>query len=207
MIDLQLRQRFARLVTNAVTARPALWPVLRRPLVWMFDAIAADWEERRVSPQHVAPLEAALAGVSGEPANALDLGTGTGAGARAITRQFPEAAVTGVDASAPMIREARSRATDDRQHYEVADASALPFGDGAFDLVTQLNMIPFFDEVARVTAPGGHVAVAFSRGPQTPIWVPLERVRSELERRGFSHVANFSAGAGVALLARRADTS
>ncbi|HEX6761830.1 MAG TPA: methyltransferase domain-containing protein [Gaiellaceae bacterium] len=207
MIDLRVRQRFARLVTDAVIARPEAWRVLRRPLVWMFDAIASDWEEKRVSPQHVAPLEAALAEVPDAPANALDLGTGTGAGARAITRRFPEAPVTGVDASQPMILEARSRATADHQRYEVADASALPFGDAAFDLVTQLNMIPFFDELARVTAPGGHIAVAFSRGPQTPIWVPLERVRSELERRGFSHVANFSAGAGVALLARRAETS
>ena len=79
--------------------------------------------------------------------------------------------------------------------------------DGSFELVTQLNMIPFFDEIARVTAPRGYVAVAFSRGAQTPIWVPLDRVRTELERRGFSHVANFSAGAGVALLAQRADTA
>jgi ubiquinone/menaquinone biosynthesis C-methylase UbiE len=207
VIDARLRQRFARLATRAVTARPGSWRVLRRPVVWMFDGIASDWEEKRVSPQHVAPLEAALEEVPGDPANALDVGTGTGAGARAIARRFPDAAVTGVDASEPMILEARSRATGEGQRYEVADASALPFGDAAFDLVTQLNMIPFFDELARVTAPGGHVAVAFSRGPQTPIWVPLERVQAELERRGFSHVANFSAGAGMALLARRADTS
>jgi hypothetical protein len=58
-----------------------------------------------------------------------------------------------------------------------------------------------------VTAPAGHVVVAFSRGAETPIWVPLERVQAELERRGFSHVANFSAGAGVSLLAQRGATS
>jgi hypothetical protein len=40
-------------------------------------------------------------------------------------------------------------------------------------------------------------------GPNTPIWVPLERVRDELQRRGFLHVADFEAGTGVALLARR----
>ncbi len=51
------------------------------------------------------------------------------------------------------------------------------------------NMIPFFDELARVTAPGGQVAVSYSRGASTPIWVPLERVQAELERRNFSHVA------------------
>jgi hypothetical protein len=41
-------------------------------------------------------------------------------------------------------------------------------------------------------------------GPNTPIWVPLERVRDELQRRGFLHVADFEAGGGLALLARRA---
>ena len=206
MIDFRLRQRYARVVTDLVTARPGLWRVLRRPFVWSFGAIAADWEEKRVSPQHLAPLEAALAAVPVEPATALDLGTGTGAGARAIVRRFDGTSVTGVDASRPMIDQARARASGDRERYDVADAAELPYPDGSFDLVTQLNMIPFFDELARVTAPGGHVAVAFSRGAQTPIWVPLDRVRTELERRGFSHVANFSAGTGVALLARRADT-
>jgi SAM-dependent methyltransferase len=206
VIDFRLRQRYARVVTDLVTARPGLWRVLRRPFVWSFGAIAADWEETRVSPQHLAPLEAALAAVPVEPATALDLGTGTGAGARAIVRRFDGTSVTGVDASRPMIDQARARASGDRERYDVADAAELPYPDGSFDLVTQLNMIPFFDEMARVTAPGGYVAVAFSRGAQTPIWVPLDRVRKELERRGFSHVANFSAGAGVALLARRADT-
>ena len=64
-------------------------------------------------------------------------------------------------------------------------------------------MIPFFDELARVTAAGGHVAIAYSMGPRTPIWVPLERFGLSLERRGFVHVADFAAGTGVALLARR----
>ena len=79
----------------------------------------------------------------------------------------------------------------------------MPYDDAAFDLVTLNNMIPFFDELARVTAPGGYVAIAYSMGPRTPIWVPLERVRDELQRRGFLHIADFEAGGGVALLARR----
>ena len=197
------RRRFARLATRLVVARPGLWRVVRRPLTRVFDAIAPSWDDLRVTPQHLAPLDAALAALPGAPARALDLGTGTGGGARLIAARFPEASVVGADFSAAMIREARTRATGDRERYEVADATALPYEDGAFDLVAQLNMIPVFDEVARVTSPGGHVAMAFSRGPQTPIWVPLERIQAELERRGFTHVANFSAGAGLALLARR----
>jgi len=106
-----------------------------------------------------------------------------------------------------MIAEARRLATSPRQSYEAGDAASLPYPASSFDLVTLNNMIPFFDELSRVTKPGGVVAVAFSRGPQTPIWVPLERVRAELERRGFAHVANFSVGPGLALLARRDDVS
>ena len=68
-------------------------------------------------------------------------------------------------------------------------------------------MIPFFDELARVTAPGGHVAVAFALGAATPIYVPLDRVRRELEQRGFVHFADFSAGEGLSLLARRPEAS
>lgn len=204
----RLGQRFARLVTRLVVARPALWRVLRRPLVAMFDSLAPEWEESRVSPQHRLPLEAALAAVPDPPpAKALDIGTGTGVGARAIAARFPESAVVGVDASEPMVLEARARAGSDRERYEVADSAALPFDDAEFDLVTLLNMIPFFDEVARVTAHGGHTVVAFSRGSETPIFVPLDRVRAELEQRGFTHVANFSAGAGLALLARRDGTA
>jgi hypothetical protein len=33
--------------------------------------------------------------------------------------------------------------------------------------------------------------------------VPLARVRDELQRRGFLHVADFETGPGVSLLARR----
>ena len=64
-------------------------------------------------------------------------------------------------------------------------------------------MIPFFDELERVTKPGGLVAIAFSMGDRTPIWVPLPTVRARLEQRGFAHVADFSVRPGLALLARK----
>ena len=79
-----------------------------------------------------------------------------------------------------------------------AEPARLPYPDASFDVVALNNMIPFFDELARVAR--GHVAIAFSMGDQTPIYVPLDRVRRELEARGFVHVGDF----GVALLARKA---
>jgi hypothetical protein len=65
-------------------------------------------------------------------------------------------------------------------------------------------MIPFFDELVRVLEPGGQVLFAFSLGAETPIYVPVERLRAELERRGFMDFAEFAAGEGTAFLARKA---
>ena len=64
-------------------------------------------------------------------------------------------------------------------------------------------MIPFFDELARVTAPGGTVVFSFSVGPDTPIYVPPDVLRRELSKRGFTDFADFAAGTGTALTARK----
>lgn len=199
-----LGQRFARLVTTLVVRRPALWQLFRAPLTRSFDRLAPEWDSTRVSLERLRPMLAALDDLPGPPQRVLDLGTGSGAVARLAAERWDAADVTGVDVSEGMVREARRRAGTDREHYSRADAAALPFPDGAFDLVTLNNMIPFFDELARVTKAGGHVAIAYSLGTRTPIWVPLERVQAELEGRGFVHVANFSVTPGVSLLARKA---
>jgi ubiquinone/menaquinone biosynthesis C-methylase UbiE len=192
-------QRFARFATDVVVRAPFLWRLFRGPLTRSFDKLAPEWNATRVSRERLVAIIAALDALDA-PTRALDVGTGTGAVARLLSERWPAAEVTGVDVSPGMIAEARRLGSE---RYDVGDASALPYEDAAFDLVTLNNMIPFFDELARVTAPGGYVAIAYSMGPNTPIWVPLERVRDELQRRSFLHVANFEAGGGVALLARR----
>jgi SAM-dependent methyltransferase len=193
-------QRFARLVTQVVVRAPFLWRLFRGRMTRQFDRLAPEWDATRVSRDRLAPMLAALDAVPGAQ-RVLDVGTGSGAVARLLAERWPAAEVNGVDVSPVMVDEARRLGRGER--YAVGDAAALPYEDGAFDVVTLNNMIPFFDELVRVTAPGGHVAIAYSMGPRTPIWVPLERVRAELERRGFEHVADFRAGTGVALLARR----
>ena len=87
--------------------------------------------------------------------------------------------------------------------FEVADASSLRFPGGSFDLVVLLNMIPFFDEFARVTAPGGSVVFAFSSGPSTPIYVAPDTSRQRLAPRGFEAFDEVSAGEGTAVVIRR----
>jgi ubiquinone/menaquinone biosynthesis C-methylase UbiE len=204
-VSMTIGQRFARLVTDVVVRRPALWRLFRPLMRWEFDRIAPRWDQMR-SPGAFDPYEAALAALESPPRRALDLGTGTGRGAFAIANRFSGAEVVGVDIAEEMLSEARRLTPPelaDRVSFEAADAAALPYEDGAFDLVGLGNMIPFFDELARITAPGGAVLVSFSAGAQTPIYVPAERVRSELERRGFTDFADFSAGNGTGLLARK----
>ena len=200
-----LGQRLARITTDVVVRWPRLWGVFRGVTRRQFDAIAPKWNTMRL-PDSFAPFEAALAAVDAAPKCALDLGTGTGAGARAVAERFPEAEVVGADLSERMLAEARESLPTElegRVRFEAADASALPYEAGSFELVTLSNMIPFFDELARVTAPGGSVLFAFSGGAGTPIYVPPERLRAELERRGFTDFAEFQAGRGTSFLARK----
>lgn len=207
MIGEAIGRKVARLVTNAVVRSPRLWKVFRPIVRRQFDAIAPVWTSM-LQEDSLAPFEAGLEALDAAPAHALDLGTGTGAGAFAIARRFPEAEVVGADLSPKMLIEAERltpAALRGRVTFQQADASALPFPDGSFQLVSHANMIPFFDEVSRVLAPGGHVLFAFSSGATTPIYVPRERLRAELEPRGFTDFAEFEVARGNALLARKAD--
>ena len=202
----ELGRKFARFTTNQVVRRPALWPLFRRLTRWQFDRIAPQWDEMR-SGDAFAPLEAALAMIESPPGRVLDLGTGTGRAAFLLARRYPEAEVVGVDIAPAMLAEARRLTPTElegRVRFEGADAEHLPYPDSSFDLVSLANMIPFFPELGRVTAPGGAVVFSFSGGANTPIYVPAEVLRQELAERGFTEFADFAAGNGTALVARKA---
>jgi SAM-dependent methyltransferase len=202
MIERTLR-RFARVVTNAVVTRPTVWPVFRPVFRRQWNLIAKSWDRDR-RPDSYDPLLAALDTLPASPARVLDVGTGTGGAAFAIARRFPDADVVGVDFSDEMIRlaQAKTRAVPDvHVSFKQADASALPFADGQFDLVTLNNVIPFFDEIARVLRPAGCVVFAYSSGADTPIYVPPDRLESELGRRGFREFVSRTEGRGSFFIA------
>ena len=180
---------------------PSLWPLFRPLIRLQFQRLAPVWDEMR-RPDLLAPYTAALERIQ-PVSRALDVGTGTGIGARALAEHFPDAEVVGIDVSPAMLDEARRNV--DRVSFHEGDAAHLPFGDQSFDLVAHSNMIPFFDEVARVLRPGGWTVFAFSGGAETPIYVTPERLRRELERRGFTDFAEIAAGRGTAVLARRGE--
>lgn len=194
-------QRFARLAATVAVRWPRAWALLRAPLRRQFDRLAPTWESR-VGPQHFAALGSALDELAEPPRRILDVGTGSGAAARYVAGRWPDAEVTAVDLSPAMVAEAARRGGL-RERYLVADAARLPFPDGAFDLVVQVNAIPFAAELARVVAPGGSVAVSYTRGASTPIWVPLERSEAELARFGVANARRTAAGEAVALVATK----
>lgn len=173
-----------------------------------FERSAPGWDQRTQagSVEHLAALAAALPRIETTPERVLDLGTGTGEAALFLTREYPRASVRGVDISEEMIRAAKAKVgldPDGRIAFRVADAGKLPYGNEAFDLVTQVNVPPFFSEIARVLRPGGHLVVVASRGAATPFYTPAAVLERGSRRRGIDAVASGEAGSGIWFLGRK----
>ncbi len=97
----------------------------------------------------------------------LDIGCGSGFALRLAADRG--AAVAGLDASAALLEVARARTTD--ADLRVGDMNALPWGDGAFDVVTSFNSIwvgceQAAAEAARVLKPGGTFGMTFWGPPK-----------------------------------------
>jgi SAM-dependent methyltransferase len=194
-------RRLGRALNNLVARAPWAWPLVRAPMTRFFSQRAVGWDERTGagSAEHLAPLAAAVLRVATPPERILDIGCGTGAGTLFLAREFPQARVRGVDISEEMIREAIAKVGLDpegRVAFKVGDASDLPYPDQSFDLVAQLNMPPFFEEMVRVLRPGGHLIVAASWGPATPFYTPARLLRWKLAQRGVEQLEEGGAGSG-----------
>jgi ubiquinone/menaquinone biosynthesis C-methylase UbiE len=96
--------------------------------------------------------------------NVLEVGCGMGEGLNFLTRLVDPARAVGLDISTAAIRRANALlARGDRLTYVEGDAERLPFADGEFDLVINVesshnypDVERFFREVSRVLKPGGH---------------------------------------------------
>lgn len=175
-----------------------------------FDQRALSWDERTGAPgpAHLAPLAVAVTKIDRRPERALDLGTGTGVAALFLAREFPTAAIRGVDISKEMINQAQRKVGLDpegRIAFRVGDAAELPWPDEHFDLVTQLNMVPFFGESARMLRHGGHVIVASSSGDRTPFYTPDSVLERGFGRHGMIKVAAGRIGSGSWFVARKGE--
>ena len=109
-----------------------------------------------------------------EPARVLDLGCGTGEGARELKRRYPRAQVLAIDIAQGMLRQARRRSRPFRRFERVcADAHRLPLADASVDLVFSNLLLQWCDAtsevleaVRRVLRPGGFFSFS-TLGPDT----------------------------------------
>jgi SAM-dependent methyltransferase len=152
---------------------------MRRPVRGFFDRLAGGWDERvrPDSPEHLAALAAAVSRLEAPPPGPSISAADRHRGAVACPK-LPEARVTGLDISEAMIDQARAKLPADpseRVEFSVGGAERLPFAYGSFEPVAQISVPVFFDEVARVLAPGGHVVVVSSLGLKPRITRPSAR--------------------------------
>ena len=111
--------------------------------------------------------------------------------------------MTGIDVAPAMIAVARDKTSDPRVRFLVADVATLDPGEG-YDLVVLLNMPPFFEQVANLLRPGGHVVGdRLARAHDALLHARAGRSRAGFERHGLETVAAGTAGPGTYYLARR----
>jgi len=188
-----------RTLSRLVAYAPWLWPVIRGPVTSFWNRSAGHWDVNETAARTQA-MRAALDALE-PPRRVLEIGTGTGSGAAILKAAFPGAEITGVDLSPEMIRIAQTKVPG--VQFVPADASRLPFGDASFDLVVQNNVPVYFDQLARVTAPGGQVLIASTFGPATPYYTPHKLLRRRFTKLGFGHVRSEQAPPGDWFLATK----
>jgi malonyl-CoA O-methyltransferase len=147
----------------------------RRAVLQAFDRASASYDAAAALQERVRNgLITRLDELQVAPRSILDLGAGTGHASRALKRRFPKALVVAADIAPGMLERARQQSRWLRRFERVrADAYALPFRDGGFDLVFSSLMLQWcdsldmvFSEIARVLAPGG-LLLASTFGPDT----------------------------------------
>jgi ubiquinone/menaquinone biosynthesis C-methylase UbiE len=108
----------------------------------------------------------------------LEVSCGHGGGASHLTRTFHPAAYTGLDLNPAGIAFCKKRHNVAGLGFIQGDAENLPFGDGTFDAVVNVeashcypDFPRFLSEVARVLKPGGHFLYAdFRFAESIPAW-------------------------------------
>jgi len=166
------REHLAEAILAALTARGV-----------SLDALTVEVDQFHGGGKPVTGRLARLAAIR-PGTRVLDVGGGFGGPARTLAVEFG-CHVTGIDLTGSYVRAAKvltaRMGLDDRVTHQVGDALALPFPDGAFDLVwTQNSGMNIADKERlyagfhRVLRPGGRLAVQEPMaGPVQPVVYPV----------------------------------
>ncbi|GEN28033.1 malonyl-[acyl-carrier protein] O-methyltransferase [Halovibrio variabilis] len=136
----------------------------------------------------------------------LDLGCGTGYWTHRLAQRYPTAQLTGLDLAPGMLEQARQR-YGERIHWQAGDAAALPFGDGAFELVFSnlavqwcRNISAVMDELYRVLRPGGRAHITtLLPGTLEEIAIVWQRPEALLQTPSHASVERAIAESGLAI--------
>lgn len=151
-------------------------PIDKARVAARFDRAATTYDahaflQREVSKRVLERLDY----VALKPQQIIDLGSGTGSGARALAARYRKARVTHCDLAPAMLQHARHTAPRwfSRQRYVCGDIEALPFAGGIFDLAFSslclqwcLELDRALREIRRTLRPGG-LLLFTTLGPDT----------------------------------------
>jgi len=167
-----------------------------------FDGSIPAIYERELVPLIFQPYADDLAAraASIAPARVLEIAAGTGVATRALAARLPASTtIVATDLNAAMLEHARGTVDDPRISWRQADAMALPFDDGAFDLVVCQFGAMFFPDKALAFAEARRVLVRGGRFLFN-VWDRIET--NELTRDVVEAAARLLPGAPPDFLAR-----
>jgi ubiquinone/menaquinone biosynthesis C-methylase UbiE len=152
----------------------------------------------------LALYEAVAGAVDLTGADVLEIGCGRGGGTAFVAERLGARTVTGVDLAAAAVARCRAAHQAPNLRFATADAEHLPYADGSFDAVVNVesshcypDMERFLAEVRRVLRPGGHLLLADFRhtalehGDDDGAVLPqedLQTLRRQLGAAGFRTV-------------------
>lgn len=142
-----------------------------------------SWREQTVDALGFAPPQG---GVGAECYKVLDLATGTGDMALALTQRYANVTVIGVDPSTGMMdvgeAKVRAKGLSARITFQVGDSQALGFQDQTCDGITMafgIRNVPERElalrEMVRVCKPGAKIAILELSEPQKGVMAALGR--------------------------------
>lgn len=189
--------------------------IKEKPIATSFDKFSSEYDDtafkQSLGVAYLSKIETSFLNTHIETRpgeSALSIGVGTGRDATILAKKG--ARVISIDVSSGMIEKAKSKLTDCKCEFLIADAGKrLPFNDNVFDAITCMQVLKYIPtwrftitEVARVIKPGGSflleisnrrsISAFGSRGVNYNLFSQRE-IEETLENNGFK-IINIKGG-------------